>query len=191
MAEKIYPEWVQKQKVKGTAVKKVGENYYLYKHTSKRVPGKKYPVPVDTYIGVITPDGVIQGSRKKIRLTDIEVREYGFSRVLWLICPDSWKKPLGKDWEDVLSRVIKQQSPATYLDKERGGIGAEETHYQISSMVGNLSRRLNKERGILISYLEPLKMIYILYHDNGRSLSKMNDEQLEILKTLGVDISLC
>ena len=49
--ETVYPEWVQQQRIKGTTVKKVGNTYYLYKRTSKRVPGKKYPQPVDTYIG--------------------------------------------------------------------------------------------------------------------------------------------
>ena len=53
---KVYPDWVQKYREKGTTVKKVGNNFYLYRHSSKRVPGKKYPVPVDTYIGKITPD---------------------------------------------------------------------------------------------------------------------------------------
>jgi len=35
-----YPEWVKKFRRKGTAIKKVGNSYYLYKHTSKCVPGK-------------------------------------------------------------------------------------------------------------------------------------------------------
>lgn len=43
MSEKVYPGWVLAYRTRGTAVKKVGTNYYLYKHTSKRVPGKKYP----------------------------------------------------------------------------------------------------------------------------------------------------
>jgi len=42
--EKVYPEWVQQQRTKGTTVKKVGNTYYLYKRTSKRVPGKKNTV---------------------------------------------------------------------------------------------------------------------------------------------------
>ena len=41
MSKLIYPEWVQAQRTKGTTVKKVGNNYYLYKHSSKRLPGKK------------------------------------------------------------------------------------------------------------------------------------------------------
>ena len=55
MAKKVYPEWVQQHKTKGTAIKKVGTKYYLYKHTSKRVPGKKYPQPVDFHSGESQP----------------------------------------------------------------------------------------------------------------------------------------
>lgn len=63
--EKKYPEWVQKYRTRGTTVKKKGDSYYLYKRTSRRVKGKKYPQPVDTYIGVITPNGVIQSNKKE------------------------------------------------------------------------------------------------------------------------------
>ena len=41
VTQKTYPEWVQKYREKGTTVKKKGDAYYLYKRTSKRVPGKK------------------------------------------------------------------------------------------------------------------------------------------------------
>ena len=79
MSEKVYPDWVQKQKTTGTTVKKVGNNYYLYKHSSKRVPGKKNPVPVDTYIGKITPEGIEKSGLKKVVVNEAEaiVKEYG------------------------------------------------------------------------------------------------------------------
>ena len=56
----MHPEWVLKHKKPGTAVKKIGENYYLYYVTSSRQPGRKYPVCEQTYIGKITKTGVIQ-----------------------------------------------------------------------------------------------------------------------------------
>ena len=43
VTEKKYPDWVQKYRIKGTTVKKKGDSYYLYKRTSRRVKGKKYP----------------------------------------------------------------------------------------------------------------------------------------------------
>ena len=95
--EKVYPEWVQKYRKKGPTVKKKGDSYYLYKRTSRRVPGKKYPQPVDTYVGIITPDGVVQTQRKRVELTDIEVREYGYSNALWKLCPQGWKDSVGEE----------------------------------------------------------------------------------------------
>ncbi|MCL2747770.1 MAG: hypothetical protein FWE59_03845, partial [Oscillospiraceae bacterium] len=61
-----YPDWVNAFKEKGTSVKKVGNEYYLYRATSKRVPGKKYPQPVEEYIGTITREGVVRTNKRKI-----------------------------------------------------------------------------------------------------------------------------
>lgn len=55
----MFPEWVSRQKKPGCTVKKIGSGYYLYFATSKYDPEKRYPVSVQTYIGKITPDGVI------------------------------------------------------------------------------------------------------------------------------------
>ena len=57
---KIYPDWVEKEHVKGTSIKQIGENYYLYECTSKNVRGKSYPVSIQRYIGKITPEGLIK-----------------------------------------------------------------------------------------------------------------------------------
>ena len=74
VTEKKYPDWVQKYRIKGTTVKKKGDSYYLYKRTSRRVKGKKYPQPVDTYIGVITPEGVIQSNKRKVSCRSMGIR---------------------------------------------------------------------------------------------------------------------
>ena len=58
--KKVYPDWVEKQHVKGTSIKQIGENYYLYECTSKNVRGKSYPVSIQRYIGKITPEGLIK-----------------------------------------------------------------------------------------------------------------------------------
>ena len=59
-----YPEWVTSQRPKGHSVKKVGNKYYLYKHTSRRVPGKKYPRSVDKYVGIITENEIVYSNVK-------------------------------------------------------------------------------------------------------------------------------
>ena len=58
--KKVYPDWVEKQHVKGTSIKQIGENYYLYECTSKNVRGKSYPVSIQRYIGKITQEGLIK-----------------------------------------------------------------------------------------------------------------------------------
>ena len=59
-SKKIYPDWVEKEHVKGTSIKQIGENYYLYECTSKNVRGKSYLVSIQRYIGKITPEGLIK-----------------------------------------------------------------------------------------------------------------------------------
>ena len=121
MLEKVYPDWVQKQKTIGTTVKKVGNHYYLYKHSSKRVPGKKNTIPVDTYIGKITPEGIEKSGSKKVVVNDagVIVKEYGFSRAVEVLCPAGWKKPQGKNWQEVLDFIIVRESPESYISQVR------------------------------------------------------------------------
>lgn len=191
MAKKVYPEWVQQHKTKGTAIKKVGTKYYLYKHTSKRVPGKKYPQPVDTYIGVITPDGVIESKKKKLTLTDVEVKEYGFSKALWSLCPQSWKRPLGDDWEDVLAVITLKCSPQSYLSKERQIRKEEEFHYQFAAQMVSLSRKIYKEHGVGMEELKKLSTIYLVYMEKEMVVSRLNEEQRQLLEKIGISMEVC
>lgn len=59
-------------------VKKVKDRYYLYKATSTRVPGKKWPVKVTgEYIGKITPQGLIETKTR-----ERTVHEYANAKLL-------------------------------------------------------------------------------------------------------------
>ncbi len=191
ITKRVYPEWVQKQRTRGTTVKKKGDTYYLYKRTSRRVPGKKYPQPVDTYIGIITPEGVIESKKKKVSMTGIEVKEYGFSKAVWQLCPEGWKKPLGSEWEDVLSIVIMEWSPETYLLKERQIKKEEEFHYQFGAQAASLSRRIYKEHGVDLKELNKLKNIYLLYFEKGTAVSKISEGQKQFLERISVDLEMC
>ena len=148
VTEKKYPDWVQSYRTKGTTVKKKGGSYYLYKRTSHRVKGKKYPQPVDTYIGVITPDGVIQSTKKKVSPTDAEVWEYDFSKAVWELCPDDLRKPLGDNREDVLSIILLKQSPTSYIQRNRTIKKESDFHYQFAAQTASLSRRIYKQCGV-------------------------------------------
>lgn len=191
MSGKVYPDWVLAHKTRGTTVKKVGTNYYLYKHSSRRIPGKKYPQPVDTYIGVITPDGVVKSGRRKLSLTGIEVKEYGFSKALWLLCPESWKRPLGGDWEDVLAIIIRKWSPESYLEKEMTIKSEEEFHYQFAAQMASLSRKIYKEHGIGMAEIEPLKTVYLVYLEKEAVVSKISEVHEDILGRAGISLDMC
>ena len=175
LTQKKYPDWVQKFRTRGTTVKKIGDSYYLYKRTSRRVKGKKYPQPVDTYIGLITPDGVISSHKKKVSITNTEVWEYGFSKVVWELCPDDWKKPLGDDWEDVLAIILLKKSPTSYIQRNRS----------------SLSLRLYQQYGYNFDGLEPLKTIYLVCLDKTEIISKVDEKQQSLLDQLQVELGLC
>lgn len=105
--------------------------------------------------------------------------------------PSGGKKPLGDDWEDVLSILLWKWSPETYLIKE-GRVKAEKDfHYQFSAQAASLSRRIYKERGVDIKELQILKSIYLLYFEKERVISKISREQELILEKTGVELSVC
>ena len=182
----VYPDWVQAQRKRGTTVKKVGNNYYLYKRTSKRVPGKKYPQPVDTYIGMITPDGIIEKKKILVSASSVEVREYGFSKAVQELCPQEWKDAAGNEWEDKLNLLITHWSPNSYLTKERDIKSEEELRFSIASQAGSLSRRMYKSCGVGIEELKPLDTIYAVYIEKQVIISKVSEKQQEILDKIQV-----
>lgn len=188
MAEKTYPEWVQEHRTKGTTVKKAGNTYYLYKRTSKRVPGKKYPQPVDTYIGIITPDGVIERKRQQLATASIKVKEYGYSKAMLESCPEEWKIAAGENWEDKLCCMIIKNSPESYLVKEKEVKTEMELGFTVASQAGMLSRRFFKKYGIEISSLEILKTIYLVYIGKKAFVSEITDKQQELLAKLGITL---
>lgn len=192
MSDKVYPDWVQKQKTRGTTVKKVGNNYYLYKHSSKRVPGKKYPVPVDSYIGKITPEGIEKSCSKKVDVNeaDVTVKEYGFSRSVELLCPAGWKEPLGKEWQEVLDLIIVRESTESYITQIRKVPEALEPHVQLGAQKTALQRRMRKEHGVELKDLRLLAGIYLVEIAGKRFLSKMSEEQKQLLERLGLRLEV-
>lgn len=192
MAGKVYPDWVQEQKTTGTTVKKVGNNYYLYKHSSKRVPGKKNPVPVDTYIGKITPSGIEESGLKKIGISDTEVivKEYGFSRSVELLCPAGWKEPLGKDWQKVLDFLIVRESPESYIPQIRKVAKTLDPHVQPGAQKASLQRRMKREYGIELKDLRLLSTVYVVRVAGKNLLSKISEEQEGLLVELGLKLEV-
>lgn len=184
MATTTYPDWVTQQRPKGTAVKKVGNQYYLYKHTSKRVPGKKYPQSVDTYLGVITKDGIVYRDVKKLSVSDVEVYEYGFSKALQSLVTEEWKKPLKKDWKDVLLAVIHSLSPRSYLFMDR----------EVPTVNRNVPLHAGKLENLIAPLtfddLDILKTVYLIHFDDRDIISKIHPDQKELADKLNVSLEV-
>lgn len=186
--EITYPEWVQKYRERGTTVKKKGDAYYLYRRTSKRVPGKKYPQPVDTYIGIITPEGVVKTQKKKVTLTNIEVREYGFSKALLEICPQGWKDAIGNEWEDVLKLIVFRKSHLTYFADNYEFKDSSDFHCSFGAQAGMLEKRIYREYKIKIEDLEILKDIFLVRMGKEEAVSHINDQQQMLLNRINVKL---
>ena len=188
---KVYPDWVQKYREKGTTVKKVGNNFYLYRHSSKRVPGKKYPVPVDTYLGKITPDGLEkEQAKRKVGTGEVEVKEFGFSKAVEQLCPQSWKEPLGTEWKNTLDFIIKRESPESYIVKIRDVPEELDPRIQLGAQIGMLNRRMKNDYGVDMKDLRILKTIYAVYVGKKILLSKTNEKQESLIAKLGISLEV-
>lgn len=184
--ETVYPEWVQQYRTTGKTVKKVGDHFYLYQHTSKRVPGKKNPVPVDTYIGVITPDGIVEGKKKKVSTdSSVIVKEYGFSYAMMKCCPDSWKKVAGDDYEAKLKKVIRSRSKNSYLENTAE---MDKVQDQTGSIASSLQRHLKEKYSLTLDELQILDTIYIVEISGKKFISDISDEQQKLLDKLQIGI---
>lgn len=182
-----YPDWVNAHKKKGTSVKKVGNEYYLYKTTSKRVPGKKNPQPISEYIGVITKDGVIQTNVRKISTDKVKVYEYGLSYALESLLPEKFL--INKHDEETLRfaflHIVKHYSPKSYLLRGIDLPTIEELHINLNVQL----KRYERLSGISIEELRPLSEMYLVETKQCDMLSEITSEMQEIFTRLGVGIN--
>jgi hypothetical protein len=181
-----YPDWVNAFKEKGTSVKKVGNEYYLYRATSKRVPGKKNPQPVEKYIGAITKDGVVRTERRKISTDRVRVYEYGMSYALQALLPEAFL--INSHDKETLRfaflHIVKQVSPKSYLLRDAELPTVSELHINLSLQ----HKRYERLAGIAIGDLLPLSGLYLVETKECDMLSEVTPEMREIFARLGVGI---
>lgn len=182
-----YPDWVNAFKEKGTSIKKVGNEYYLYHSTSKRVPGKKYPQPVQEYIGIITREGVIKTYVRKISTDRVKVYEYGMSFVLQALLPEAFL--INAHDKETLRfaflHIVKHVSPKSYLLRNRDLPSLSDLHISLSVQL----KRYERLAGISIEDLLPLSELYLVETKECDMLSAVTPEMSEILTRLGVEIN--
>lgn len=89
MRKELLPDYAKPYKTKGYDIREVNGVYRLIKISSKRVPGKKYPVLQQEFIGIIDKDkGLIPKKTYPDYSTDL--LEYGLSNFIYL----NWKRDL-------------------------------------------------------------------------------------------------
>jgi hypothetical protein len=179
-----YPDWVNAFKEKGTSVKKVGKEYYLYRATSKRVPGKKYPQPVEDYIGTITKEGVIETKVRKISTDSVKVYEYGMSYALQSLLPEAFL--INSHDRETLRyaflHIVKHVSPRSYLLRGTELPTISELHINLPLQL----KRYERLASITIEDLRPLSELYLVETRECDMLSEITPEMQEIYKGLGV-----
>jgi len=186
----IYPEFVKQFKPKGTIVKKVNEKFIVYKATSKRVPGKSYPVQViSDRIGTIDKFGFHPNETMTLDLNNFELFEYGFTDYL-LLFEDQYvilnSKITRKEAKKVYRSYIVYLSPNSYLaNQDIYSISDIEIkfHFSVSQQVLSILRFLELKN---LDKLEPLKHVIAIKSGNITAKPKLKPSQIELLKDLGV-----
>jgi hypothetical protein len=181
-----YPDWVNAHKVKGTSVKKVGNEYYLYRSTSKRVPGKKYPQPIQEYIGTITKEGVVESKVRKISTDRVRVYEYGMSYALQSLLPEAFL--INSHDRETLRfafwHIVKRVAPRSYLLRGVELPSVSELHINLNVQM----KRYERLAGISIEELQPLAELYLVETKECDMISEATPEMRKIYARLGVEI---
>jgi len=181
-----YPDWVNAFKEKGTSVKKVGNEYYLYRATSRRVPGKKYPQPVEEYIGKITREGVDRTKIRKVSTDRVRVYEYGMSHALQSLLPEAFLVN-SHDRETLrlaFLHIVKHVSPKSYLLRGAELPPLPELHINLNMQI----KRYERLTGISIEELRPLSELYLVEMRECDMLSEVTPEMGEMFARLGVEV---
>lgn len=153
-----YPDWVIKQKRKGTEIRRKGNNFYLYKVTSVWDKDKKRARKITVkFLGTITPQGLIKPRQELLResMGSVSVKEFGATNFLSGmneaikeslkgIYPDKWKElfvfsvfrllyntPIKNLQAYYVTSFLSETQPGTFLSPKK---------------VGNLLRDIGKER---------------------------------------------
>jgi hypothetical protein len=189
-----YPDYVKEYRPKGTVVKKVGEIYYAYYATSKREPGKKYPVQVIKGLaGRIDRSGFHEQTRMVLETKSVKVRESGFTNYMLMFEEEYVTHGIGtvritpKTKRDIYHSLIVYLSNNSYL----GDTGTIYSTEEMSEKYGiGLPRQLTMISKIIerpLSELEPLKYICSVEIGGKWLESELTEAQKSIMGRLGID----
>lgn len=179
-----YPQWVHDQCPKGHTVKEKDGKYYLYKTTSQYRPGK-CPLPKSTYVGRITPEGIIYSSKKRIDMSQRpQWYEYGFSKACYQLAYPVLLRTFENEQKtkEVVLSIIRKYSPRSYLLK---GIELPE---KMGVCLSNQEQKIEKMAGTSMSELLTLKDILLIETSKKPIITSATPEQEALLERLEVNL---
>ena len=183
-----YPSYVNKFRPKGTIIKKVNDVYYVYKATSKRVEGKKYPVQViEGVIGKIDEYGFHDTEKVKLN-QDVIVRECGL-KYKDTFMNETYSLFKKQDREIILYSLIYYLSSNTYIQDKYSDkiLPIQEVIDKYKLSIGRQIKMIERIMETTLKEIEELKYICRVYIGEKELKTKITKRQKEILEKLMVD----
>lgn len=172
-------------------MKRVNDTYYAYYATSKRVPGKKYPVQIIKGLaGRIDESGFHKLSRAFVETEHVVIRECGFTNFLLKFEEEyiSRRKEKVKERKNLYRSMIVYLSNNSYLndDPETVVYSAAEMIERFQIGIPNQITAISKICECDLKELEPLKYICSVRMGNRMFESELTDAQRKLLKRIGI-----
>ena len=164
MKLKDMPEWVLKNKTKGTQIIFSNKSYYLYKITSKWDSKKQRSKKItEKYLGKITEEGLIPPKQDIVeqKYRHISIKEYGATNFLYENSQDiilNLKNIFPDNWKEIYIMALLRLSYKTHLKNlqfyyENSYISEIIKDAKLSQKsIGNFLRNLGTQRELIINY---------------------------------------
>ena len=199
MKRKEYPDWVKRALPEGCVVRERSGKYYVYKRTSHRFKGMRYPISTDVYCGVISKEnGYMPKGKILVGYSDVDVYEFGMSYAILNRCPDSWKRAIGQTSDVMLYAIIRDMHSDTYLvlpefgqsEKYESRIRNDTIVTKIKAQRANLYRRFRETYGVSKEELDLLRNVRLVLIGKHRILSRICEDQQKVLDKLQLTFEL-
>lgn len=186
-----YPDYIKQFRPKGTIIKKVNDTYYAYYATSKRVPGKSYPVQVIKGLaGKIDKNGFHQLSSAVVDTQNIVIRECGFTNFLLKFEEEyiSRRSESVREKRNIYRSMIVYLSNNSYLNDEPTVTiySPEQLVNKFHIGIPNQLTAISKMIEYQLETLEPLKYICSVKMGKRMFQSELTQAQKELIERLGI-----
>jgi len=169
-----HPDWALAHKRKGTELRLIRGNYYLYEVTSKWCPEKKRPVKITGKIlGKITEtEGFVESDKarlrkQQLRIERIQVKEYGITAAIDTLFGDTvnaLKTHFPDSWQRLISLAygrLVYQSPLKNMAFHHSNSYLSEQYSGVDLSAKSLSyflRELGEDRKRIVDFCRSFKI---------------------------------